>query len=55
MRKCLALLILLFPTILLAPRYETVVDDGIQWEFHTPARIVAIGDIHADPRLLVSI
>lgn len=55
MRRHLALLILTVPVLLLAPRYETVPDDGIPWEFGTPPRTVAIGDVHADPRMLASI
>lgn len=35
--------------------YPTLPDDGIQWKFEQPPRVVAIGDIHADPDALLAI
>lgn len=53
-RRSILLLLLLYSLPLLAP-HETVNYDGVPWEFAMPKRIVAIGDVHADPRMLISV
>ncbi len=35
--------------------YKMLPDDGVQWKFAQPSRVVAIGDIHGDPDALLAI